>query len=371
MVKGEAQLTKLLTLADIKIGGSRHWDIIVHDDRFYSRVLRYRELGLGESYIDGWWECKSIDRLIAKILSFNIRDNVRISPSLIIASLGSVLSSNQGLKKSRLNAEHHYNIGNDLYERMLDRRMIYSCGYWKNTKTLDEAQENKLDLICQKLQLKKGMKLLDIGCGWGGFAKFASTNYGVHVTAITLASEQIKIAKLQTKGLPVEILQEDYRQVSGSFDRIVSIGMFEHVGPKNYKNFFAICRKLLAKDGIMLHHTISTNSQDKYGDPFIRKYIFPGGLLPTLSQISDAIEDKFIIEDVQNIGPDYDKTLMAWHSNFIKHYDEIKSNYDERFYKMWEFYLLICAGAFRARHLQLWQIVMRNIVPAETYISPR
>jgi cyclopropane-fatty-acyl-phospholipid synthase len=333
--------------------------------------MRYRELGLGESYMDGWWDCKRIDQLITNLLSINIRDYVKVSPSLILAGIGPALFHGQSVKGAKKNAEHHYNIGNDLYERMLGKRMIYSCAYWKGAKTIDEAQENKLDLICKKLKLKKGMKLLDIGCGWGGFAKFAATKYGAIVTGITPASEQVKIARANNKGLSVRILQKDYREISGKFDRIVSIGMLEHVGPKNYKNFFEICNNMLIADGIMLHHTISSNSPDKYGDPWINKYIFPGGLLPTLAQISESIEDRLIIEDVQNMGPDYDKTLMAWHKNFTKSYSEIKDNYDERFYRMWEFYLLICAGAFRARHLQLWQIVMRKVHQSETYISPR
>jgi cyclopropane-fatty-acyl-phospholipid synthase len=249
--------------------------------------------------------------------------------------------------------------------------MIYSCGYWQRAKTLDDAQEQKLDLICRKLDLKKGMKLLDIGCGWGGFAEFAATNYKVIVTGISPAAEQVKVAKRRARGLPVTILQKDYREMSGSFDRIISVGMLEHVGPKNYQNFFEICNSLLKKGGMMLHHTIGTNSPDKYGSPWLGKYIFPGGILPTLAQISKAVEDRFIIEDVQNIGPDYDKTLMAWHHNFKRNFHEIETNYNQRFYRMWEFYLLSCAGAFRARNLQLWQIVMRRIESSETYISAR
>lgn len=371
MITAEARVTGLFKQAGIKIGGSKPQDIVVHDKRFFNRVIRYRELGLGESYMDGWWDCESIDRFIERLLTFNIPAHVKVSPALLLAAAPSLLKT-QSIKGARKNAEHHYNIGNDLYERMLGERMIYSCAYWKNAKDLDEAQENKLDLICQKLELKKGMTVLDIGCGWGGFAKYAATKYGVIVTGITPASEQVKMAKAMTKGLPVNILQKDYREISGTFDRITSIGMLEHVGPKNYKSFFEICKRMLSEDGIMLHHTIAYNSPSKHVDPFISKYIFPGGVLPTLAQISTAVQkNRLIIEDVQNIGPDYDKTLMAWHKNFTVHYSEIQENYNNRFYRMWEFYLLICAGAFRARQLQLWQIVMRHNKPAQTYIAAR
>lgn len=370
MIPVKTRIETLLKLAGVEVGGSKPQDIIVHDDRFYAKVMRYRELGLGESYMDHWWDCKHIDQLVQKLLTFDIPSHVNISPSLLLAMTPSLFKT-QSIKGARKNAAHHYNIGNDLYQRMLGQRMIYSCAYWKGAKNIDEAQENKLDLICQKLELKKGMKLLDIGCGWGGFAKFAASKYGVEVTGITPASEQVKIAKATTRGLSVKILQKDYREITGHFDRITSIGMLEHVGSKNYKNFFEICNRMLDSAGLMLHHTIAFNTPSNHTDPFISKYIFPGGVLPTLSQISNAVQDKLIIEDVQNLGPDYDKTLMAWHKNFTKNYDEIKANYDDRFYRMWEFYLLICAGAFRARHLQLWQVVMRKVRPAETYIAPR
>jgi len=370
MIDAETRVKELLAKAGIKIDGSGPADITIHDKRFYNKAIRYRELGLGESYMDGWWDAKHVDKFIEKILLFDIRSNVKISPAFLLVAAPAIFNT-QSIKKAKKNAEHHYNIGNDLYTRMLDQRMIYSCAYWKDAEDLDQAQTNKLDLICKKLELKKGMKLLDIGCGWGGFAKFAAMNYGVEVTGITPASEQVKIARAATKGLSVTILQKDYREITGKFDRITSIGMLEHVGPKNYKNFFSICNKLLKDDGMMLHHTIADNIAGKYPDPWIGKYIFPGGVLPTLTQISKLVEGNLIIEDVQNIGPDYDKTLMAWHKNFTSNYHEIKDNYDERFYRMWTYYLLICAGGFRARHLQLWQIVMRKRLPAKTYIAAR
>lgn len=361
----------LLKQADIKINGKRPFDIKVHNDRFYDRVISQRELGLGESYMDGWWDCDDIPEFITRLLGVNIRQHLKVSPSLIKTVLVSALLNRQSNNRAKRNASHHYNIGNDLYERMLDDRMIYSCGYWKNAKNLNAAQEAKLDLICQKLHLKKGMTLLDIGCGWGGFAAFAAKKYGVKVTGISPAHEQVVLAKERTKGLSVEIRELDYRNITGSYDRIVSIGMLEHVGPKNYKKFFDICFEHLKEDGIMLHHTIGFNYSTISTDPWIDKYIFPGGVIPSMNQISKAIEKKLIIEDVHSFGPYYDKTLMAWYANFIKHYPEIKDKYDERFYRMWTFYLQICAGGFRARHLQLWQIVMRKQRRSDAYVSVR
>ena len=361
----------LFSLADININGKRPFDIQVHDERFYHRVLAKRELGLGESYVDGWWDVKRLDQLIAHILMADPRNKLKVSLPMVRSFISATVQNRQSVTRANRNAAHHYNIGNDLYERMLDKRMIYSCGYWRDAKNLNEAQEAKLDLICRKLHLKRGMTVLDIGCGWGGFAEYAAKNYGAQVTGISPAAEQIKVARERTKGLPVFIEQKDYRELSGSFDRIVSIGMLEHVGPKNYKTFFKLCHSMLNDGGIMLHHTIGNIGSVPDIDPWIDKYIFPGAVLPSLTQISRATERQLIVEDIHNFGPDYDKTLMAWHKNFIAHYPEIQDRYDERFYRMWNYYLLSCAGAFRTRQIQLWQIVMRKIEPSDVYVTVR
>jgi cyclopropane-fatty-acyl-phospholipid synthase len=376
MTKLESTVSDILKHADVQINGTRPQDITIHDSRVYGRVLRDRELGLGESYMDGWWDAKRPDELIAHILSADLAAKVKPSPALIATGLaqiiGATVNNRQTVTKAKKNASHHYNIGNDLYERMLDQRMIYSCGYWDGVKTLDEAQTNKLDLICRKLQLKKGMTLLDIGCGWGGFAEYAARHYGVTVTGISPASEQVKIAKKRTKGLKVKILQKDYRDMTGQFDRITSIGMLEHVGIKNYGTFFAACKRLLAPGGMMLHHTIGSNqTYNPREAKWIDRYIFPGGEIPTIAQVASAVEKKFVIEDLHNFGPDYDKTLMAWYQNFKRHYPEISDKYDQRFYRMWEFYLLMFAALFRTRNLQLWQFVMRPVERSSTYKSPR
>lgn len=364
-------LEPLFTAADIEINGSRPYDIQVHDERFYKRALSQRELGIGEAYMDGWWSSAQLDETVARLLAVDVREALPISLALLRTAIASMLVNRQSRNKAYDNASAHYDIGNDLYKRMLDKRMVYSCGFWEDATTLDQAQTAKLDRVCKKLHLEKGMTLLDIGCGWGGFSKFAAENYGVIVTGISPAIEQVNLARERTKKLKVTILQQDYREVTGTYDRIVSIGMLEHVGPKNYRTFFEKCNELLADDGLMLHHTIGNSRSTVAADPFIDKYIFPGGVIPSLAQISKATEKLLVIEDLENFGPYYDRTLMAWHKNFVKHYPEIKDKYDQRFYRMWEYYLLSCAGIFRARRITLWQIVMSKLKPAPVYKAYR
>lgn len=254
---------------------------------------------------------------------------------------------------------------------MLDKQMSYSCGYWKDADNLDDAQVAKMDLICRKLHLKPGMKLLDIGCGWGSMVKFAAENYGVEVVGITISREQASYAQDSCNELPVDIRLEDYRSLNEPFDRILSIGMFEHVGYKNYDTFMKICRRSLKDDGIMLLHTIGGNQTTTNGDPWILKYIFPNSMLPSCKQICKAVEERFVMEDWHNFGADYDRTLMAWVNNFDRHRSEIERDYSERFYRMWKYYLLSFAGAFRARKLQLWQIVLTPAGLPGGYSAPR
>jgi len=355
-MEAEQFIRDTLAGIDVTIGGDGPADIHVHDDRLYQRVVRDRELGLGEAYQDGWWSANQLDEFIARIQEANLRDIVRPSVALLKLMATSRFTNRQTVKKAQKNASAHYDIGNDLYERMLDKRMIYSCGYWRDAADLDTAQEAKLDLICRKLGLEQGMRVLDIGCGWGGFSQFAAERYDVHVTGISPAIEQVKIARERTEGLPVSIQQADYRDLDGTFDRIVSVGMMEHVGPQNLGEFFERCDSLLDAEGMMLHHTIGSNESKTHSDPWFDKYIFPGGVLPSMSQISQAAEPSWTIEDVHNIGPDYDRTLMEWHANIASRWDELP-HYDERFRRTWDYYLMGSAASFRVRVLQLWQVV--------------
>lgn len=365
MINSKRAVIKILNRADIKINGDRDWDIQIHNDKFYSRILGGGSLALGESYMDEWWDCKRIDILIEKLLSISISENKNLN--VILLALKSKFTNMQSKLKAFQVGEEHYDLDNNLYKKMLDKRMIYSCGYWRKARNLDEAQEQKLDLICRKLQLKKGMRVLDIGCGWGGFAKFAAQNYGVSVVGLTISKEQAKLAKENCKSLNVEIKVQDYRLEDNLYDRILSIGMFEHVGYKNYREYINVVNKCLKNEGLTLIHTIGQNVSSTKGNAWSNKYIFPNGMLPSVKQIGSAIEGIFVLEDWHNFGIDYYRTLHEWDKNFVKNWPELKNNYNERFYRMWRYYLMSFAGSFKSRHIQLWQIVLSKGDIKETY----
>ena len=360
MSSAKEKITQLFAYADVKINGSRPWDIKVNDDRFYRRMLADAEMAFGETYMDGGWDCDKLDECSFKIHRANLRSKVQKNWKLIASIAIAKFFNLQSKVKAKKDVGSHYNIGNDLYKAMLDKRMVYTCGYWKNAKTLDEAQENKLDLVCKKIGLKAGQKILDIGCGWGSFAKFAAEKYKAKVVGITIAKEQVELAKENCKGLPVEIRLQDYRDVNEKFDHIVSLGMFEHVGPKNYRKYMTVAARCLNDGGLFLLHTIGQNISNMHSGPWYDKYIFPGAVTPSIKQLANSMEGLFVMEDWHNFGPDYDPTLLAWWNNFDKNYDKLKSKYDNRFYRMWKFYLLVGAGIVRAREAQLWQIVLSN-----------
>ncbi|MEE4255139.1 MAG: cyclopropane fatty acyl phospholipid synthase [Desulfuromusa sp.] len=360
----------LLQHADIAIDGDRPWDIQVNNKSLFRRVFAQGSLGFGEAYMDGWWDSESLDELFSRLIKAELDKRFK-SLALMMTALKAKMLNCQTSKRAYQVGEKHYNIGNDLYAHMLDSKMIYSCGYWKNAQTLDDAQQDKLELTCRKLQLQKGQRVLDIGCGWGGTARYIAENFDVEVVGITISTEQAELAKENCRHLPVKILVKDYRQLQGNFDRVVSIGMFEHVGYKNYRTYFETIEKLLHDDGLFLLHTIGQNTPAVHTDPWIDKYIFPNGMLPSAQQICSAFEDYFVLEDWHSFGPDYDKTLMSWHRNFNKAWPKIKGKYDERFRRMWSYYLLASAGSFRARKNQLWQIVLSKQGLTDNYHFPR
>lgn len=357
-------LQELLDHADIKINGQRDWDLQVRKPRALSRILAHGSLGLGESYMDGDWDCKALDQLFHRALRARLDEKVKTQ--FIGHSLYQRFFNPQSRSRSRQVGEQHYDTSNAFFQEMLDQRMTYTCAYWPNADNLDAAQEAKLELVCQKLNLKPGMRLLDIGCGWGSLMKYAAENYGVQCVGLTVSKQQAAHAAEKMGKLPVEFHVSDYREYQApadhKFDRIASIGMFEHVGQKNYQAFFDTVLNNLKEDGLCLLHTIGKNIGGFGTDPWIHRYIFPNGELPTLSGLTKALENRMIIEDLHNFGRDYDHTLMAWHENFERSWHQFEHQFEQqfgqRFYRMWRYYLLACAGAFRARSIQLWQFVL-------------
>ncbi|QZN97437.1 cyclopropane fatty acyl phospholipid synthase [Symbiopectobacterium purcellii] len=347
----------LLAIADIKINGSRPFDIRVRNPDFYKRVLREGSLGLGESYMDGWWECERLDCFFRRILRAGLEKKAPHHLKDIFHIVAARLINLQSRKRAWIVGEEHYDLGNDLFSLMLDTHMQYSCGYWKEATTLEQAQQAKLRMICEKLQLQPGMTLLDIGCGWGGLAAYAARHYGVSVYGVTISREQQKLAQARCSDLNVTIELQDYRDLNRHFDRIVSVGMFEHVGPKNYDTYFRVVSKNLKPEGLFLLHTIGANKTDSQVDPWINKYIFPNGCLPSVRHIAARSEPYLVMEDWHNFGADYDKTLMAWHDRFIANWPQLANRYSPRFNRMFRYYLNACAGAFRARNIQLWQVL--------------
>ena len=356
--KSETIIRELLEPAVVEVNGGNPWDINVHNPKFFDRVLSETSLGLGESYMDGWWDCEAIDAFITRVLSAELDKKVRGNWKILLHALRSRLLNLQAPSRAYEVGEKHYDLGNDLYTAMLDKRLNYTCGYWKTANNLDDAQEAKLELVCRKINLKPGMRILDLGCGWGSFAKYAAEKYGAEVVGVTVSREQVALGMKLCKGLPVELRLQDYREVEGKYDAVISIGIMEHVGTKNYRTYMETANRCLKEGGIAFVHTIGRNISRGSSDPWTNKYIFPNGILPSIAQLATAMEGIFVVEDWHNFGPYYDKTLMAWHANFEKAWPRLKTKYSERFYRMWRYYLLSSAGGFRSRHQQLWQIVM-------------
>lgn len=353
----ERTIRPLLERAGLEINGHRDFDPKIRDTRLFARVLRDGTLGLGEAWMDEWWDCEALDEMFARLVGAGIDGTGLGGWRLTAMDLLARLRNLQRKPRARGAITRHYDQGDDLFEAMLDRRRVYSCAYWEGATDLDDAQEKKLEFVCQKLGISHGHHVLDIGCGWGGFAQWAAERHGARVTGATISPSQAADAREACRGLPVEILLRDYRDLSGRFDRIVSIGMFEHVGPKNHRAFMEHARRLLAGDGLMLLQTIGGTRSFHSGEPWLGAYIFPDAVVPSIAQIGRSIEGLFVMEDWHELGAFYDRTLMAWHANVEARWEALP-RYDRRFRRMWRYYLLHCAGAFRARKNQLWHIVL-------------
>lgn len=371
--KIERRVQSMLSLADVQINGTRPWDIHVRNADFYARLLSKGSMGLGESYMDGWWECEQLDEFVCRALRLDLDKQLQHA-GMLWSVLKAHLLNLQNERRAWQVGREHYDLGNALFEQMLDPSMAYSCGYWRHANSLEEAQAHKLDLICQKLQLEPGMRLLDIGCGWGSLMRYAAKHYQVDCVGLTISKEQATWGRDRCSDLPVRFELMDYRNFNRDgfqkFDRITSVGMFEHVGYKNYPAFFEMAKRSLAPDGLFLLHTIGRNTSQYPLDPWMNKYIFPNGQLPSIKDISESSEAFFLTEDLHNFGADYDKTLLAWYQRFDASWPMIRAHYNERFYRMWRYYLLACAGNFRARGIQLFQLVFSHRGVSGGYVRP-
>ncbi len=373
-MRAKRAIEALLQPADIRINGKRPWDIQVHNEELYSRVLRQGSLGLGEAYVDGWWDAVELDRFFVRVLSAKLERRVFLNITTLRHILTARLMNLSRLRPFQVGQEP-YDIGNELYQAMLGSTLAYTCAYWKDAKSLDEAQEAKLDLVCQKIGLKRGHRVLDIGSGWGSFINFAARHYGVKCVGVTVSQEQAAYANTHRDNLPVATHLQDFLQMEemeGKFDRIVSLGMFEHVGYKNYRAYMKKVRSLLCDDGLFLLHTIGSDRPSVATDPWIAKYIFPNSMLPSRNQITQAAGGFLVLEDWHNFNHyHYDITLMHWWRNFDASWPELLTRYNERFYRVWKYYLMASAASFRVRSNLLWQIVFsKNGIPEE-YISIR
>ena len=346
----------------IDIDGPNAWDIQVNNEDFYARVFADGALGFGESYMDGWWDVRDLVGCIYRLLAGRLDERSRSWRDALTWLSAALINRQRGSRAFEV-AQRHYDLGNDLYEAMLDRRMIYSCGFWESAHTLDEAQEAKLALTLDKLGLKPSQRLLDVGCGWGGALRFAAERYGVTGVGVTIAKEQAAYARRICAHLPVAIRLQDYRNMREKFDHAFSIGMFEHVGVHNYRKYMQVIRRCLHPGGRFLLHTIGGFKSTNHINPWIQKYIFPNSMIPSRAQIERAIEGIFTVRGWQSIGAHYERTLLAWRANFERSWSRIASHYDERFRRMWDFYLSGSAAAFRAQKLDVWQVLLEPVQP--------
>jgi len=356
-MKLQNYVQRLLRECGIQVGGDAPHDIRITNDNFYARVLTGGSLALGESYMEGWWETRDLDGFVFRLLTSRLDERVRSWRDAMAYVLAAIWNRQRPSRAFHV-GQRHYDLGNDLYEAMLDRRMIYSCGYWESAETLDSAQEAKLDLVFRKLGIQRGQQVLDVGCGWGGALKYAAERYGAQGAGVTVSRKQAEWALNTLKGLPARILLQDYRTVNESFDHVYSIGMFEHVGLKNYRTYMQTIHRRLRPGGLFLLHTIGSPREDNHTDPWIERYIFPNSMVPSQRQISDAAEGLFLINGWQRIGSHYERTLLTWRDNFERHWPALRETRDERFYRMWRFYLSASAASFRARKLDVWQVLL-------------
>jgi len=372
-----SSLKAISSAADIRFDGQRPWDLQVHDPGLFSDLLQRGSLALGEGYVAGLWDCDQLDELITRLLQVRANQPLSLRAALTAAleRAREQLLNPQSLARAFRVGRQHYDIDHRVYQATLDRRLVYSCGYWKGVSSLEDAQLQKLERICRKLQLQPGQRLLDVGCGWGSLAAHAAEHHGVRVTGITVSAAQYLWIREHYGQLPIEVELCDYRSLpallSGRFDRIASVGMFEHVGPRNHETFFRCMRQLMDADGLLLLHTIGHGGRHGGTDPWIDAYVFPGGRLPSAVELCSASSPHLRLEDWENFGADYVRTLRAWWHNFQGRWPELQPQLGAGFYRFWRYYLLSCAGYFRSGQGQLWQLVMSRPESSRVYRSLR
>jgi cyclopropane-fatty-acyl-phospholipid synthase len=376
-----ALIRKLTDRADVGFQGERPWDLQVHNPRLYGDLLRRGSLALGEGYVNGDWDCEALDVLFTRLLSQPACRQVAMGSQPMTRLLGQAQQlaerwvNWQSRSRAHMVGQKHYDIDDRVYGAMLDSRRLYSCGYWQDAADLETAQLHKLQRICQKLELSPGQRLLDLGCGWGGLAVHAARQHGVEVVGITVSARQASYCREHCGELPIQVLLCDYRsdlvKQQGLFDRVVSVGMFEHVGRRNDRAYFEVINAQLVADGLALIQTIGSHDTNRALDPWINTYIFPNGRLPSAQQLCHGFEPWFLLEDWENFGMDYDITLLAWWRNFERAWPHLTGELGDQFFRLWKYYLLSCAGFFRSGQGQLWQVVLSKKGSGRSYRSIR
>lgn len=358
MVFVENLLTNWLEDAGIHVNGPASHDIRVHDKRFYWRTLAHGSLGFGEAFMDGWWSCEDLEEMVFRLIRSEVRRRAYRHPGAVALEWLNRIRNDQNRRRSLRAPRRHYDFDNEMFQAFLGRYMNYSCGYYAGTGDLDEAQILKMDIICRKLDLQPGEHLLDVGGGWGEFALYAAKHYGVHVTSVNISEEQMRFARRRCAGYDVDVVRSDYRDIAGQYDKVAAIAMFPHVGHRNHRTFMQAMYRALKPGGTFLIESTMNTATTTAGDPWIDRYIFPGLLMPSGSQICAAMEGLFVIEDLHNFGPHYVKTLRAWNANFQNAWGRFAARHDERVRRMFEYFFLISAALFRARTMEYWHLVL-------------
>lgn len=358
----------------MKIDGENPWDPQVYNPRAFKRILGGGSLAVGESYMDGDWDCDRLDELTRRMNLAAGVDPLFTSWRKALNYLYAHSINRQTLRRSGQVADVHYDLDAAFFERVIGESMVYSCAYWKDATSLEQAQFNKLDLICKKLDLGPGDRVLDIGCGWGALPYHAAQHYGCEVVGVSIAGEQIEYARNRFSHPRVNFLCSDYRTMPesiGEFDKIVSVGMFEHVGPRNYVEYMKIVASLLKPGGRFLLHSIVGHDSATH-EPWLNKYIFPNAVIAQPSTILKSVTPELVVEDIQNLRHDYSKTLHAWYQNLEAAREVDKRLADERFFRMWRFYLLTTAGSFATgTRMQVWQMLFTKHGVPYTLIAAR